>query len=153
MSTQNAEPAGQPSLPQYVVTAAENDWFLRSLVSMVNSSDTTFGITLNVSGMLISGQLVGGKQYFEGFAATFAGAIQDPSEADSIREGFASHGSVYVNTDGTYKQDMEAPSYVHLKNCRYFHPSGNPIPGNGGVWWRGRIREVGGFALGELSSS
>ncbi|MBR7961437.1 gas vesicle protein [Burkholderia vietnamiensis] len=142
-----------PPEPQHVVTTAENDWFLQSLVSIVDSSDYSFGITLFVGGVLISGQLVGGKKYFEGFGAAFGGALSDPEAAAQTRENFAKFGSMYVSEDGSYKQDMESPHYIHLQDARCFHPSGTPIPSNGGVWWRGRIREVAGFTLGSLSHS
>lgn len=50
------------------VDAAPLDWFLQSLVNMANTDSLQIGITLQVSGLLVSGVLVGGKAYFEGFA-------------------------------------------------------------------------------------
>ncbi len=41
------------------------DWFLNYLVRVVNESDLSFGITLTVKGMIISGMLIGGKKFFE----------------------------------------------------------------------------------------
>ncbi|MBU9227474.1 gas vesicle protein [Burkholderia multivorans] len=137
--------------PQHVITTAENDWFLQELVRMVNCSDTTIGITLFVGGVLISGLLIGGKHYFEGFASTFADGIEDPDTATFYKNEFGQHANVFVEPDGTYKQDLKLPHFIHLKDARTFHPSGNPIPGKGGTWWRGRIREVDGFTLGKLS--
>ncbi|WP_310707563.1 hypothetical protein, partial [Burkholderia multivorans] len=109
--------------------------------------------TLFVGGLLVSGQLVGGKKFFEGFGAAFGGAFSKPETAAEIRQNFAKFGDMYVTEDGSYKEDMESPHYIHLQDARSFHPSGAPIPGNGGVWWRGRIREVDGFNLGSLSQS
>ena len=54
---------------------AQQDWLLQSLVNMANVSELEIGITLQVSGLLVSGILVGGKKYFEGFAEDFAGAF------------------------------------------------------------------------------
>ncbi|MEY1592705.1 gas vesicle accessory protein GvpU [Burkholderia sp. Bmkn7] len=151
MSEQTTAPHdGGPSTPLHVVTSAENDWFLQSLVSMVNSSDLEIGITLFVGGFLVSGQLIGGKHYFEGFGATFAGSFNDANGAAGLKESFANWGKVYLEEDGSYKKGVDQPYYIHLKNARTFHPSGSPIPGNGGVWWRGRLREVSGFNLGTL---
>ncbi|WP_196482435.1 gas vesicle accessory protein GvpU [Burkholderia pseudomultivorans] len=131
---------------------ATTDWFLQSLVSIVNRTPGTFGITLNVDGQLISGQLVGGKQYFEGFADAFAGALNDVDGAEGVRSFLASHGNIYSDEDDA-PNDIPPPQFIHVKGARFFSNSGNPIPGNGGVWWRGRISEVDGFCLGELSAS
>jgi hypothetical protein len=153
MSTENdsSNPLPQP---------ADTDWFLQSLVNMVNNSTLEIGITLQVSGMLVSGSLVSGKSYFEGFASDFASpftdpeiaaSIKDPEIAASIKESFASYGEVYKTAaDDTARRPL--PQFIHIKGARFFNTSGNPIPGNMGVWWRGRICEVGGFSLGSLKA-
>jgi hypothetical protein len=48
---------------------------------------------------------------------------------------------------------MSPPNYIHLKEAKFFLPSGagKPIPANQGVWWRGRLSEVSGFILGSLA--
>ncbi|MBP0716154.1 hypothetical protein J8I33_22850 [Burkholderia sp. AcTa6-5] len=58
---------------------------------------------------------------------------------------------MYIN-ENDEPNDLPPPQYIHIKGARFFSNSGNPIPGNGGVWWRGRISEVDGFCLGELSA-
>lgn len=133
--------------------AAQTDWFLQSLVSMANNSNLEIAVILQVSGMLVSGSLVGGKQYFEGFASDFASPFASDSDAaESIKASFSSYGNVYTkDTEGD--EDQPAPQYIHLKNARFFNTAGNPIPGNRGVWWRGRIGEVGGFCLGSLNTA
>lgn len=72
MTEQSDTPRARPE-PQHVIATAENDWFLQFLVSIVNKSDASFPITLFVGGLLVSGQLVGGKKFFEGFGAAFGG--------------------------------------------------------------------------------
>jgi hypothetical protein len=128
---------------------AETDWFLQSLVKMVNGFTIEFGITLQVSGMLVSGNLVSGEKYFEGFAADFSGPFNaEPEVAESIRKNFSSYGEIYrVDND---EATRPLPQFIHLKNARFFNTADKPIPGNTGVWWRGRISEVGGFSLGSL---
>lgn len=133
--------------------SAEADWFLQSLVSMANQSNIEIGITLQVSGMLVSGSLVSGKQYFEGFANDFVTPFaNDPETANAIKDSFGAYGEIYSQPKEG-EPDRPAPQFVHLKNARFFNTAGNPIPGNKGVWWRGRICEVGGFTLGSLSSN
>lgn len=136
-----------PQAPLLPVT--QSDWFLQSLVNMVNINDLEFGITLQVSGLLVSGNLVGGKEYFEGFAEDFSSSFtNEPEVAENIKSSFAQYGEIYEKKDG---EEIPPPQYIHLKDTRFFNTSGNPIPGNKGVWWRGRISEVGGFTLGSLS--
>lgn len=133
--------------------AVQTDWFLQTLVRMVNNSDLEIGITLQVSGMLVSGILVSGKKYFDGFAKDFSSPFsENPELAESVRSNFAAYGEIYSQgeeNDG----EVPPPQYIHLKQARFFSTSGNPIPGNKGVWWRGRIGEVGGFSIGSLSAS
>lgn len=126
--------------------AVPHDWFLQSLVSMANNG-VEVGVTLQVSGLLVSGVLAGGKAYFEGFAEDFSSGLNDPETAKSVRDSFAKYGEIYKN-EGDDAPPL--PQYIHLKNARFFNTSGNPIPGNKGVWWRGRISEVAGFTLGSL---
>jgi hypothetical protein len=140
------------SLASTTELGARGDWFFQLLIQLVNGADFTFGVTLTVNGVLLSGQLVGGKQYFEGIAEEFSSAFTDPQVAENIRGGISAHGKIYVNNDGSYKQESPPPTFVHLKNARVFHNSGTPIPTNRGVWWRGRIEEVSGFMLGELNA-
>ncbi|MGP9499720.1 gas vesicle accessory protein GvpU [Halomonas sp. 86] len=138
--TTNAEPAP---------FAVPHDWFLQSLVNMANDG-IEVGVTLQVSGLLVSGILASGKAYFEGFAEDFSSGLNDPEAAESVRDSFAKYGEIYK------KEGDDAPpppQYIHLKNARFFNTSGHPIPGNKGVWWRGRISEVAGFTLGSLGQA
>lgn len=127
----------------------QQDWFLQSLVNMVTSGGLEIGLTLHVGGLLVSGLLVSGRRYFEGFGEDFASAIPDAEVAENIKSSYASLGASIYQTreEGT----TNAPSYIHLQNAKFFSPNGNPLPANHGVWWRGRISEVQGFFLGNLS--
>jgi hypothetical protein len=130
----------------------ETDWFLQSLVDMSNSSGLEVGITLQVGGFLVSGMLVSGKQYFEGFASDFASAFTDQEAARGVREAFSRHGEMY-KLQGEADLRHPAPVYIHLKQARFFNTSGDPIPRNRGVFWRGRLSEVSGFILGTLGTT
>jgi hypothetical protein len=45
--------------------SAQHDWFIQSLVNVANVAPLSFGVTLQVSGLLVSGYLVSGKAFFE----------------------------------------------------------------------------------------
>jgi hypothetical protein len=46
--------------------SAQHDWFIQSLVNVANVAPLSFGVTLQVSGLLVSGYLVSGKAYGRG---------------------------------------------------------------------------------------
>ena len=138
----------EPDNSNFLQQEDDSDWFLQYLVGTVTNSTTSFGITLQVSGMLVSGNLICGNSYFEGFASDFAGGISDSEVAASIKEILLSFRNDYSTNED---DDVLPPArFIHLKDARFFNTSGNPIPGNRGLWWRGRISEVGGFSPGSL---
>ena len=55
------------------------DCFLQSLVSIVNDESASIPITLSVGGLLISGDMIGGKTYFDEFARQFKDGFKDIS--------------------------------------------------------------------------
>lgn len=128
------------------------DWFLQSLVKLANGIPALeIGITLQVSGMLVSGSLVSGARYFEGFSEEFSSAFTDDGIADSIKDSYNKFSELYPSGEDK-NISSPPPQFIHLKNARFFNTAGSPIPTNRGVWWRGRVSEVGGFSIGSLSA-
>ncbi len=140
----------QPKREQQT-SPGETDWFLASLVDIVNRSNVELNVTLLVSGFLVSGTVVGGAKYFDGFASEFVSGLGDDAATPKIREWLSSHGEIYKPAQGADADRLPEISYIHMKNARFFHSAGNPIPGNRGVWWRGRLAEVSGFMMGLLA--
>lgn len=128
-----------------VVNVDEKDWFLQDLIEIANSGKMSFDITLTVGGFLVSGTLIGGKEYFEGFGEEFSFGLKGEA-AEKVKAAFSKNGEMYSTSTGP----AMPPSYVHLKNAHFFHTSGTPVPENRGVWWRGRVSEIAGFSLGAL---
>ncbi|TLS16906.1 MAG: hypothetical protein FDZ72_16945 [Betaproteobacteria bacterium] len=80
--------------------AVEKDWFLQNLVNIVNGGELGIGITIQVSGMLVSGYLVSEAKYFKGFADDFASPYEDnPEAATAIKESFSKYGDIYKNDE------------------------------------------------------
>lgn len=127
----------------------QRDWFLQSLINGVNGQDTELGITLNIGGFLVSGQLVSGHKYFEGFGADLGSAFTDPEAKRVLQQSFERFGGLYTS-DPSNEPAIAPPNYLHLKNARFFNTAGKSIPENRGVWWRGRVSEISGFFLGVL---
>jgi hypothetical protein len=137
----------QPGTPQ-------QDWFLQTLVNMTNTGALEVGMTLLVGGFLVSGIMVGGAKYFEGFAKEFASGFTDQALAEVLRTDISKWGEIVYKTNATQLkvtgQPLTPTMYVHMREARFFNTAGNPIPGNRGVWWRGRLSEVSGFMIGTL---
>jgi hypothetical protein len=130
------------------IDTRDNDWFLQSFVNLANYKALEFSITLNVGGFLISGNLIGGKKYFDKFAAEFSGAYEDKHEAEVIKNALSKHGEIYLSDE----DEIPPPVFIHLEDARFFSTHGKPIPNNNGVLWRGQISKVDGFILGGLKN-
>jgi hypothetical protein len=129
------------------------DWFLAELVRRANEGGLSMGLTLCVGGGLVSGALVGGREYFEGFAEDVASGIADPAVARKAREFFRSPAALYQPEEGrpggAKVSSLADPlAYIHLKAARFFNAAGEPISGNHGGYWRGKLSAVDGFVLG-----
>jgi hypothetical protein len=118
-------------------------------VNVANVAPLSFGVTLQVSGLLVSGYLVSGKAYFEATGQQIiSGFAQNAALADQMRKMFATFESAYPS-DPT-QTDRPIPQFVHLRNARFYSTDGTPVPSDAGVWWRGRISEISGIVIGIL---
>lgn len=131
----------------------DKDWFLQMLVGLANDG-MGVSLTLNVGGLLVTGNLVSGKEYFLEFGKIFAKSIdpEDGQNARDIRESYKTMAEdIYDQKDG---EKPSPPSYLHMKNAKYFSISGDSLPSNDDVsLWRGKVSEVGGFSLGSFSKN
>ena len=131
------------------VPIAQHDWFIQSLVNVANVAPLSFGVTLQVSGLLVSGYLVNGKAYFEAVGEQIiSGVAQNAALADQMRKMFTTFESAYPAEPGPAERPV--PQFVHLQNARFYGTDGTPVPSNEGVWWRGRISEISGIVIGIL---
>jgi hypothetical protein len=132
------------------VPSAQHDWFIQSLVNIATVAPLSFGVTLQVSGLLVSGYLVSGKTYFEAIGQQIvSGLSQNAALADQMRKMFATFESAYPNDPG--QSERPVPQFVHLQNARFYSTDGTPVPSNEGVWWRGRISQISGIVIGILN--
>jgi len=131
------------------------DWFLQSLVSIVNNESASIPITLSVGGLLISGDMIGGKVYFNEFARQFKDGFKDISSetAATIEKAFKRLGDVYdsIQKESQGSAPIPKPHLVHLRDAQIYLSGASPTPSEKGVLWRGRLEAVDGFSLGRLS--
>ncbi|WP_421851711.1 gas vesicle accessory protein GvpU [Marinomonas sp.] len=126
------------------------DWYLQQLVDMINGKEYELPITLFVNGLIVSGQLTSGHNYFEGLGEQltefFGGPSDDTSKAVAL---LTAPADMYTNDDEDEEKPL--PQYIHLNKARVFTPGQQPIPSEGS-WWRGRLSSVDGFHFGSLSA-
>jgi hypothetical protein len=126
------------------------DWFLQSLAN-VAANGVEFDLTLLVGGFLVSGMLVGERKYFESFATDFSSTF--PREAaEEVKKTMMAPADIIKKAEEESSDSRPLSEFIHLREARFFNTSGNPIPGNRGILWRGRVSEVSGFMLGTLSA-
>jgi hypothetical protein len=131
------------------------DGFLQSLVSIVNDESASIPITLSVGGLLVSGDLIGGKTYFNEFAHQFKDGFGDISSetAATIEESFKRLGDVYdpIRKESQGNAAIPKPHLIHLKDAQMYPSGARPQASEKGVLWRGRLEAIDGFSLGRLS--
>lgn len=126
-------------------TENDKDEVLAFIVSLANKGAISLGITLCVGGTMVTGQLIGGKEFFEGIANSY-GNVSDFFRG--LGEGGAEG---YKDTSQEQLDNVENIAFIHLGNARVVS-SGISIPSfeQPGIFWRGRLSSVDGFFFGQM---
>jgi hypothetical protein len=131
------------------------DCFLQSLVSIVNDESASIPITLSVGSLLISGDMIGGRAYFDEFARQFKDGFKNINSetASTIEEAFKRLGDVYdpIQKESQGGAIISKPHLIHIKDAQIYQSGAGPLPSKKGILWRGRLEAVDGFSLGKLS--
>jgi hypothetical protein len=140
---------------EYTKVAVANfppkDFFLESLLLMCEHSGIGYPITLTVSGLVVSGNMVPTKVFFKKLSdkmkaeATYdVSNIAAKSAVEKLFEDFAD-----IVEGGSTEKLQEAidsgdyPEMIHLENTTIFSPSGKLAVG----LWRGRVEHISGFSV------
>lgn len=133
------------------------DWFLRILVKTVNKNGGEIGLTLNVGGVIISGLLCSGNDYFHQFGDTFGNALypNDKEKSDDIAKSYHLLGdNIYPVGQDKCDEDESKITFIHMREAFFYSPQGGTIPTSAqGILWRGKLADVNGFSLGCFSKS
>lgn len=146
--TEELDEPGNPPVPTHV-----QDWFLADLVELAEMGIEQH-ITLTVGGAHINGNLIGGRRYFELLVEAMEEGhnLGEKDVLDAITNMYRANQDVYAKP-GEERPPMgtKPPTYIHLRDARWFEANGKTFPGNG-LMWRGRISAVEGFALGQIQT-
>lgn len=135
------------------------DGTLRLLVDMVNHANgIELGITLHMSGLLISGKLISGRSYHEALAEEVAQSGGDDSEGSrALRGGLQTIFSKLAETysereDRSGEDELDDEDRVAFENITYIHLRDARTVAAGGTYnlglWRARLIAVSGWRLG-----
>ncbi|MGC0151184.1 gas vesicle accessory protein GvpU [Chromobacterium vaccinii] len=120
----------------------QTDWYLQTLVRLVNANPIEFGITLFVDGLIVSGFLISGSKYFEGLAEQIAKA-----SGQELADAFTASPKEVYSASNDEEGQPDLPGFIHLREARVFLPGQKPIPADGTLW-RGKLVSISGFNFG-----
>ena len=130
------------------------DWLLAWMINFAERG-LELGVTLNVGGALITGNLIGGRKYFETLGnlmqnANFTGFEVDPEFKTNMGTNFAMWKDLYPKTEDIKADDVPRPSYIHLARAHIVLKNVPLTSGDGVPLWRGKLSSVDGFTIGTL---
>lgn len=105
-------------------------------------------------GRVISGTLVGGRDYFDATAREAGDAVRTSGleGADTFEEYFRSRKDMtYPEPENDEPWETSPPTFIHLADARFTIPGAPSIPDNVGRYWRGRLNRADGFSLGSMT--
>lgn len=120
------------------------DYLLQDLVMLANNIQLSMGITLFAGGVVVSGLLIGGQEYFQIIKESIN---SETCNSESVKEGFTTVFDEYSKIYSEPPSEPQPPTYIHLKEAKVFAHGQTPIPNNG-ILWRGRISRIEGFSFG-----
>jgi len=134
---------------------AEPDILLRALVGTVNQAkDMEIGLTLHMSGLIVSGTLISYTSYLQALAALLWENGSPESQAG--RDALASNFELLIDGDeeetatdpATQQNETSPPSHIHLRAAT-IHSPGSPgyFPK---TLWRGRLSHVSAWTMGSI---
>lgn len=132
------------------------DEMLQRLVDSANSGDATMTVTLNVGGQTICGALCSGQDFFEDAARELRTAPVTDRDGNELSEPTPRLRDAFESL--AVEMDVRAAEYgsndeeyltanIHLRDAEVWDASGRHLPLG---YWRGRLVDVSGWALGRF---
>jgi hypothetical protein len=134
---------------QNTQTFERSDKLLQALISVPEKTSLELGITLNVNGLLVTGFIISQATYFEKLIEGIQSTQADAEMRYSLADFLAQLKSTLLQ-QSTADDQLQTPHYVHLRNVTIYPSEGRGMPTFGDVLWRGDIRSINGFSLGEM---
>jgi hypothetical protein len=127
---------------------ATDDAVLQMLLTLADEDGFEFGVTLNISGAVVAGTLIGPSTYYEGILNAAKG-LEDSTMSHILTKKFNDLKEAYTKEkeDLKAKKDQEmTATFIHLKNAKYIEADGITMT-KSTAWWRGRISAIDGVSF------
>ena len=125
------------------------DPFLQFLVTLSNSHNISFPVTLTVGGQLVTGDLVSRSRYFDGLADLVTEGLEEKANMMSTFIDMFRESAVPPDETPALSGDPQ-PEFIHLANAFVYTSDQRALPTDRSLLWRGRLSMIGGFSLGKL---
>lgn len=135
-------------LSQQEHNASQVDELLKSLVMVSEKTSVEIGITLNVNGLLITGFLISQESYFDKLTQRIQSTESDSEAASTLVDFLKQLKHTLLEKSSDEKNGLLP--FIHLRDAKIYPSEGEGMPSFGHALWRGDIRAVNGFSLGEM---
>ncbi len=127
-------------------------WFLPSLVEVAKASGLRPTVTLHLGGLLVTGELIDGKTYFDELVVGVDETITDPSVKSRLKTVLSEFGDRYNHPPPAVPPPAE-PEHIHLRGAKVMDVNGACLPVAGGASWRIQLSAVQAFTLDLLTTT
>lgn len=124
------------------------DDLLKALVMVPEKTSLELGITLNVNGLLVTGFLISQQTYFDTLTERVNSTNSDSETKDILADFLVQLKDVLLTK--TTQENNDFSPFIHLRDAKIYPSEGKGMPTFGHALWRGDIRAVNGFSLGEM---
>jgi hypothetical protein len=131
------------------VTAASDD-VLEFLLwrSEQREQQADLSLTVTVGGILVTGLLIGEREYFSRLGTLFSEAQRGMSAED--RESLDRFWTTWVDRREQPPERNASPTFLYLADARVIVGDGIGVPRAAGVRWRCRVSAVDGYFFAQL---
>lgn len=128
---------------------SSQDEVLEHLIRRLEETDAGINVTLCVNGLIISGQMISSKRYFDKISNFFNenSIITDGSSLIERELPYLQQVKQFMQQKGKSSEEQNNPKYIHLDNI-VMYPSDPSHPFGANVW-RGKLSSVDGFSIGQ----
>ena len=130
---------------------SSQDEVLEYLVRILEETDTGISLTLSVNGLIISGQMISSKRYFDELSNFYNEknlATEDPSLIE-IGLPALQRVSQFLQEKGKSREGQYNTKFIHLRVVMMY-PSDLEYPFPTSLW-RGKLSSIDGFSIGRYT--
>jgi hypothetical protein len=131
---------------------SKEDGLLAIMIQLANSEVMEFSITLIVKGIVVAGQVIGYKRYYDGLIKVLSHAkVIDKSNESSSQAHDKLVEMFEEFKDMAVQETPHGPTFIHLEKASVVNDrEGNLLPPS---YWRLKFDSIDGYMLGLPSSA